>query len=253
MSLQGHHGHSRFLEELMLAQRHLNYFFWSSEIAYELVRQKVLANQESDECLVHEVFSDIKCHAFVPPHRGTPAKYICKVSSFRDQLSRNLEQVSRYVIVRFHSCLEHFLQERIRSTELWSTKQIIRLLKLPYQDLACELRKKSSLRSEIRKLTALRAQINRLVRNDVVHREASFSDECWADERVYQDALRLGEKSTEVVTKNERDLAIDQVCHSARNHAKENPTVPILFFYALFSLTNYRALAMEVDGALPVS
>lgn len=174
---------------LRAAQHEINQFLWSSEFAYELIRQKIVAPVRSDGRDIHEVFHDIKCHAFIPGTKAQeaiqmgikpqhPVKYRAEISDFESHLRQNLEPVCRYVIVQFHSALEGFLWERTQSFLISAAinktqrKAIQKhFQRTDYRELEQLLSRHVTLRSSIPPKTASLAQTFRMVRNDVVHKD----------------------------------------------------------------------------------
>ena len=149
-------------------QRNLNAFLWSSEVAVELVRQRILPGYKlvdgktyADTRKVAEVF-EISCNALLPgaPRNDDPSprepKYRARLREFEGDLGKNMTQFSKVVIVSIHGAFERFIKERVgdllnqthklTEDDIWSkTKGLfshqagIALLPKRIQDLKLEL------------------------------------------------------------------------------------------------------------------
>jgi hypothetical protein len=243
------------------AQHQINEFLWSSELAYELILQKMLT-KESQTGEVHKIFADVDCHAFVPgtkaykliqagetpPHGG---KYEVTVGTFKIHLRENLESVCRYVIIRFHSALERYLWRRCQPlfirTEM-NRKERKAAQKnfqgVSYQDLQNKLSARTSLRAPVDRKIALKAQCYRMVRNEFVHKDDWRPP--WSD-------AKLRKTIEQTFSEKEGKALVELVCKPITKRITRDPSTPALFFYALFCLTDYRKLAEELEKALPFS
>lgn len=256
-------GSAEFVE-FAAAQRQVNAFFWSSEFAYELVRQQVLtADLRQDSRRIDTIFADIRCNAFKPgaKARRTIAagrnpmfrtKYHADVAQFERDLRNNLEQVCRHVIVRFYSALERFLvdradpflqlaglppEKRERKRNTFAKKRCYEM-EAYLRELGAPLR--NSVPSDIAVVT----QACRELRNHVIHREQEGWQPPWTD-------TEFRETITQRFNKDDTRLIMKRLCDNARRQADKQSDVPLLFFYALFSLTDLRRFAEAMEAALP--
>jgi hypothetical protein len=257
---------SRPFAAFAAAQIQVNEFLWSSELSYTLVERIVLTPEIRDgDPGVHQAFADLrpKPHAFIPPSRArdllragkTPrrtVKYDVPISAFDRQLKANFEALCRYVIIRFHSALERFLWERAEpflnlaalAPEARKNRRK-QYQETPYQNWQKATRRwiDLPLRAEVPRASGLIAQAHRMVRNGIIHKEIDWH-------LPWSDAALLAAVRTSFSARD-RDLIIDQLCDPIRQRIGQRKDVPILFFYALFSLTAYRKLAELVESALP--
>ena len=247
-------------------QIQVNEFLWSSELSYTLVERLVLTpERRAGDRGVHEVFAGLtpKPHAFVPPSKarqpspsGKPSrrtvKYDVPVSRFELHLKADFEALCRYVIIRFHSALEHFLWARgapFLGLDALGAKEARKRRKqyqeTPYQNWqpAVERWAGLSLRSAIPRDSALLAQAHRMVRNGIVHKETDWHRP-WTDA-----ALRSAVETA--FSDGDCRVIKDQLCDPVQQRFGHRKDVPVLFFYALFSLTSYRRFAEQVEAALP--
>jgi hypothetical protein len=245
-------------------QRELNGFLWSSELAFELVRQRLLDEElRNDSRWVHEVFADVKCHAFVPPGRvrsdpgldgRPPVKYRVRVPRFERHLDRDLEPVSRFVIIAFHGALERFAKARLRPffsspPAGWDPgepydpdRAVERFIKESYPRWGQVLvdQRGIVLSPALGQDTTVKAQVHRMVRNKLTHQELEWP---WSDAGIRRAAGHLAA--------DQRKHAVEGVCDRASMLAANRPDVTILFFYAVFCFTDYRNFAAALDAALP--
>jgi hypothetical protein len=254
--------HSTEFGEFTRSQREVNHFLWSSEFAYELILQKVLTPPvRSDPNRIHKISADVDCHAFVPgtktrkaietgkaPRHGT--KYEVDVATFEMHLRDNLEPVCRYVIIRFHSALERFLWfrckpllrlETMTAKERRNTKK--RFQQTSYLDLEERLKQNITLERSIDPEVAIMAQAFRMLRNEFIRKEREWAPP-WSDSYFRQTlASTFGERSKTLIR---------LICDPVKRKTANDPRTPTIFFYALFCLTAYRRLALEVEQALPL-
>ena len=248
---------------LSAAQRQVNAFFWSSEIAYELVRQQVLTpGLRQDSRRVDAIFGEINCNAFKPGTKARraiaagrsptfSAKYNADVAQFERDLRNNLEQICRHVIVRFYSAVERFLVDRaapsLRLADLpgdLRKKRRQRFLATPFDLTERYLRGQGvTLHGALLPDVALMAQASRMLRNHVIHKEQDWQSP-WTD----TDFRKMIASSFGA---EHRALVLRRLCDNAQRQADKQPEVPILFFYALFSLTDLRRFAEAMEAALP--
>jgi hypothetical protein len=252
---------SAMFGEFGRAQHQINQFLWSSDLAYELIRQKVLTDSvRSDLRGVHQLFSDVTCRAFFlstkarqAMKRGEKPKYDAKYTAsaevFETDLRLDLEPVCRYVIVRFHSALERFIWDRcspfLPLERMGKEKKVkSRFLGLPYQDLEKNLGWAAHFRSPIRVKVGVEAQGYRMLRNELIHKEQNWQPP-WSDKTFREAIGRLPRQEGALISQN--------ICESVARQVEKDPGTPPLFFYALFCLTGYRALAREIEAALELN
>ena len=249
------------------AHRELNQVFWSSEIAGALVLEKVIADRPIGK-RIYDLFPGLNCHAFWPPAnarelrlKGRPeVKYNPGMGEFTTHLRANLAQTSRYVIVRFHSCLEGFLRLRLApfivEPDQKKKKGVMRgLLKDPYPSLAERLKNKNPnipFCAQITIDTARLAQVFRTIRNVVVHHDESVDPwgRPWTVDEMEQQ-IRSDGGFEKMGDASEWDAALKKLCGKVRKCVQADPRPPAIFFFGLFSLTAFRNFAKEVDAALP--
>src|SRR5579862_4166648 len=196
---------SKPMQELTHRQHQINKFLWSSEIAYELIRSRILSKELSVDPnrRVEGTFPDLHCRAFIETtasrkqrEKGNEPKYKGHYNpflpTFDQDLLRNLEQVCRYVIVRFHSALEHYIWTRCKPFLRVEDTPIDQLpgkqrrkFKSDFQGtsyprLQHELEKSYPFLEPIPQKTALLAQGFRLVRNEFIHKEDDWTPP-WSD------------------------------------------------------------------------
>lgn len=252
--------------EFTKTQTQLNFFFWSSELSYALVRQKLIRKSlQGADAAVTEAFTGLAPipHAFVKNTKGK-AKYQKKLSEFDEHLERNFEPLSRYVIFRFHTALEHYLTRRMRpfadaydasgEPVPWKIGKSGRgsdllkdLQKTNYHKLQSKLEKICALRRPILEEAALRAQTYRLLRNSSVHSNVvEYYDKHWPEE-----AFRKKIAKADIFTHAQKTYIAREITEKIRKKCDERRDTPPLFFYALFMLTDYRNFAQSVEAALP--
>ena len=254
------------------AQQQVNAFLWSSEFAYELVRQRILTEDvRTQSAGVHEVFKGVACHAFIPTNKAMqkirqgrkprfPAKYHANPIVFETDLRNNLEQICRHVIVRFHTALEQYLFVRTRlllkldelPTEKKQKARIDSFLKTSYVDMQRVLSEDPFRvpfgENKIDHECALLAQVFRELRHHVVHRETKEEwQPPWKDQQFREELLQkkfILDKVNISVVRRKLFRRIDE-------RIARQEEVPLLFYYALFSLTDVRKFAISIDAALP--
>jgi hypothetical protein len=252
--------------KLEVAQRQVNAFFWSSEFAYKLVRQKVLTGEIHcrNPNTVDTVFADVNCHAFVPPNiarRRRAAgeiprfntKYNATTRQFEIDLRNNLEQICRYVIVRFYGALEQYLTTRaspfLNLAGLGSSaryNKIRNFQSTAFQDMAKYLDNEgAALQKSVPSDKAALAQACRMLRNHVVHKEGEWQPP-WKD-----DEFRNQIEKT-FADNDDLSLIMRGLCDKAKRRAENQGDVPVLFFYAIYSLTDFRNFANAIEAALPL-
>jgi hypothetical protein len=244
--------------EFTKTQTQLNYFFWSSELSYALVRQKLIkSGLSSGNIAVTAAFTglDPLPHAFVHNMKEAP-KYREKLETFDEHLGKNLEPLSRYVIMRFHTALEHFLHSRMepfidsqKMPKDAKAKLRNNLKKCGYHVLQAELEKFLTLRCPIPEKEAIVAQMYRLLRNSIVHSSArEYYDAHWPHELFLE---RI--QNTEIFTEDQKNYIAKRVTRKIADKCAGRKRTPPLFFYALFMFTDYRNFATSVEAALPLA
>lgn len=76
-------------ERLREAQKQLNWFLWSTELAYGFTLTSGDERLQDKECLVSESLADVQAQAWYPNHKGS-RKYNAKVATFREQIGTNI-------------------------------------------------------------------------------------------------------------------------------------------------------------------
>jgi hypothetical protein len=243
-------------KEFTNAQTHVNGFFWSTELSYEIVRQLVLAPLEKEERqkTVYALFhQQVKANAFVETTKqrrlrrdGKKADhhghYDVKIGEFEHDLKKDIEHASLYVLLHFHTMLENFLRKRLG--EVGFTAQQCKALWRSYPDLPKLLEQNAvTLRAPLSQAVLWRAEIFRTLRNIVTHEKIDLRPTPWSHRTLLK---KLQAKKCPV-------YAVDEVCMQAGRSAHKSPDLPLLFFYALYCLTNYNDFAREINKSLPTS
>lgn len=259
-------------KELREEQLLLNRFFWSSEVAFALVRQKSLSEieMESTKPLRELLSPRLICNAFIPPsNHKQPSKYEATPKDFRGHLDINLAINSKFVILHFNRAFERFLRRRSRLEGLDGPQQT---------DLYRYLKRGAS-RDYTKWLLGINVQTSRNVpfeyfldvriyqevRHDIAHADdessPNFGAAPWSDkliiEKCEKDAGWNHKRMFPESTLDERSEAIKRVCKGAQNSQSRSKTAldpegqPLIFFYALFSLGAYRKLAKALEISMP--
>jgi hypothetical protein len=164
--------------------------------------------------------------------------------------------VCRYVMVRFHSALEHYIWTRCKPFLRVEDTPIDQLpgkqrrkfkndfQGTSYPKLQSELEKSYPLLAPIPQKTALLAQGFRLVRNEFIHKEEDWTPP-WSDS-AFQARVESSFHGAD------RKTILSGICESVHSATQKDPTTPPLFFYALYSLTSYRNLAKAIEYGLPL-
>jgi hypothetical protein len=194
---------------------------------------------------------------------------MAKVESLRDQLPINLQEMSRWVIIRFHTYLENFVVRRTKPTVVsrgWSPDTVKQWV---YPRLVCRLQSSVSFQMKDPMYIATKAQVSRALRNYLIHDEPLMGlrptgeggHQDFKDDMVRQKAMRLcvvrhdnlcPSCNGACVSRDTVVRAINTVLDEAAENERQSG-IPRLFFCALFTLTNYRNFATLLDAALPTA
>lgn len=234
------------------AQKVLNDFFWSSELSFNLVRQRLLSEPGMRALSCVDAFGDVRASALIAPNnRSRRAHFDKTVGAFEGLLVANLNDTSCHVIIRFHAELDRFLDQRLSPLRRWSDNARKRWRALPYQDLAeflCEQRLIARA-DAIDRCDALQAQVYRVMRHKLAHVDDSADalalDPATLRHRVTSDPrARAAIEELKVV----RGLTLFEETAAAARRSQSNPE---FMFHALFALRSIAGLAAALDKALP--
>src|SRR5712664_1629476 len=96
------------MEHLRATQRFLNYFLWSTELAYGHVLAHGPDQFRDPQQLAADALSNIAAEAWYPSSQGR-IKYRETVESFLAHIRSNTTNVCRAVLVFFYSAFEDYL------------------------------------------------------------------------------------------------------------------------------------------------
>jgi hypothetical protein len=232
------------------SHRELNYFLYSTELSYGLVLTGADPRLADRERFVSKALANVYASAWYPSNQGR-VKYRAQVSSFLDQLTRNMQHISRALLVMWYSHFENYLEERVRPLIKEKHKKWGPLT----GSLFCDSLVKAATPVQLK--TVLRADFCRLIRNLATHASSRLPDQY--DHPDVADWI--GDRTEDVKTKwacpdPEKTVneAVDYVLGQAINHRnaaeKEGRRENLEHFYALFSFTNLDSLAVEIEEAL---
>lgn len=235
-------------------QDKLNRFLWSTELAYGAVLRSKEQNLLHPDAEVTNALADVEAEAWFPRTMGEP-HYKGKISTFMGDLRNNLSYVFCAVILAWYSRFEAYLDERLgpirRKRGYWGpftdTLSIPGLLETP---------------NPVQVHTVLRADLCRQVRNWLVHTSSTplglptdARDPRVQEWRRYvaTPLLKGGEWNCSDHNKEVDDAVryvggevINQLQHAESRGKQLTPEQ----FYAIFSFTNFSALAFEIEEAL---
>ncbi len=237
---------SEHMGRLRGAQSRLNFFLWTSELAYGFVLSSDDPRLARPDEFAAAALKNVKTEAWYPNTAGR-IKYHGRVSSFLDQLKRNQVLVAHAAMLMWYSRFEEFLESRVRgiaNPRSWGPLTLS--LNIPaFTAAAWPLRRK----------TVLRADFCRYLRNLMTHENVlpDHPEHALAQEWI-RDRKREVSKSFFAVRSEEIEEAVQYTVGQAVNHLKDEPAaarnLSLTFFYALFAFTNLDSLAFEIEEAL---
>jgi hypothetical protein len=247
-------------------QQTLNRRFWSSELAVQLAIQGPVRRHRSDPRQVHEIFSSLRCHAFIPPRNPKfDVKYEALVRDFEQDLYSNLEFLSKTVIFTIHRAAELYLKESLEAAAGRPVRRIkpqfVSACKA-YQSADRELKQPAVISA------LLEAQIYAEIRNDIAHADGQGrtkqSASAWSDLAIYERCEN--ERAGRIPAKERRifpdwvehenpgaaERAVKSVIEGARAAAERHRPEPLIFFYALFGLGAFMRFCIALEDSLPL-
>jgi hypothetical protein len=233
---------------LRAEQTTLNFFLWTSELAYGVVHTSGDARLDDREAKALKAFSGVRSEAWFPNTAGRQ-KYHGTVGDFLDQLKKDVTTVAQATSVLWYSRFEDYLNARVRpfvKTSRWG----------PFAESLC-IPALTRAKYAVRPATVVQADICRLVRNAMVHSSpvpVSMEDpkvEEWirASTRLLARPGWQCENPRGVATEATK-YVIGQIADHLATTAAEGKQLTAPFFYALFAFTNFDSLAFEIEEAL---
>jgi hypothetical protein len=249
-------------QRLRESQAYLNYFLWTSEVAYGYTLESAARQFPDATILASEAFANVTTAAWYPTNQGSH-KYRDTVGSFLDHVRQNTVHVYRAVILFFASAFESYLTERVAVLER------VAMLKLSRRNHSWGPYVKSlaipelhSAHCPIQLRTVLCADICRQIRNCMVHPPfkipTTLSDPEVNNWRVYlfreAKSAKWPEAHTDAKLNSALDWAFSRVIGEAERQVAQAKTakkdLPVELFYTLFNFTNLDNLGFQIEEAL---
>lgn len=230
------------------AQKMLNFFLWTTEIAYAVVSTSEDRRLSDMTASAVESLSSAHTEAWFPNSAGR-IKYSGTVGDLVRQLTVNAKLLPAATFVFWHTKFESYLQARLGTlvgpVSNWG----------PYT-ASLSIRELRECEFPMRLRTVLRADLCRYVRNEIVHgREAPCSVVSpvvakWKKSRIgdlhhHWLHVNYAREVNEAV-----EHVVGQVATHLRTTSSEGKLLHPTFFFALFAFANYDALAFEIEEAL---
>src|SRR5262245_27368008 len=152
---------SRARQALREKQNQLNWFLWSSELAYGAVLTSHDARLSDEKQRISTALSDVQAEAWYPNQKGT-VHYDVPVARFLEQLRLNTSHIYPAVLLAWFSHFERFLEERVRAIRGGEGKWGPLTHSLAIAQLQMG-------RFRLRPRTVVLADLVRVLRNEVVH------------------------------------------------------------------------------------
>lgn len=255
---------SSALIEFTRRQSNLNHFLWTTELIYGIVKQQGILEQYPQDERAWKALSGVRSEAWFPTTKGRvkgdlsdSIKYRGTIGQMRGQLDANFVIVLWSVAAMFVAEFETYVEARFPEwVKEQSSKSDLFMVPAPAQLLQKLCRFYDSDASEnIDPYTTLKADLMKKIRNLYVHKGLGGIPRTMNDAEIDSWIAK--------VSKGDSPYSVDQakkvVRHviggavaKSRAAAKDSKQLGEEFFYALFTFTNIRNFAVELDANLPV-
>jgi hypothetical protein len=235
---------SSAFKQFDLRQQELNYFLWTTELTYGIVKSRQILEEYSAgerACLALE---DVICEAWFPTSKGN-VKYSKTVGHMQKQLDKNFVVVLSSVSVLFVTYFEVFVQQRFpdfsaeyrkKRKPMPAPANLVRALQDKYPSL------------QIKPDLTLKADLIKAIRNVYVHEGMEGIPRKIDAPSVqnWKERVKTRSYSQEHIDKAVTDV-VGSAIRKSNNASRNGKDLPVEFFYALFTFTDIRNFAEALE------
>jgi hypothetical protein len=237
------------------AQQNLNAFLWASDLAFAILSQTDLLDSRTDQ-RPHDAFPSVKCAALIPTNKKRP-RFDRTVRQLKKQLEEHINLLCPAVLAQFFASFEEFVRERFPALNAANDDffQVGRPVKA-WKAIAnlYPRRRALSLSPEHALYSAnllLKADLLKAIRNAYAH-EGSKAIPDTLDHPLlakWEQSVRPNSvgNHTQTLIAQVKEETIARSIRQTEKAYSEGKTADLNVFYAIFTFTNLRNLATELD------